>query len=191
MSKNCTLILGGARSGKSSFAQHLASKTGSKVLFIATASPLDEEMRQRIEMHRKKRPKNWRTMEVPLDVGKKIEGAVDDADVVILDCITLLINNVFEKCRGEKARVEILEKEVSTEIKELLKCIARVDANFTIVSNDVGMGIVPANKTARIYRDILGKTNQELVKHSDTVYFMIAGVPIQIKPSLGLDNQNR
>lgn len=184
MSHKCTLILGGARSGKSSFAQNLASQAGNKVLFVATGSHLDEEMRRRIEMHKKKRPKGWQTIEVLTDTGEEIERKLGNVDVVIIDCITLLINNIFEKCKANGSDDKTLEKEAVLEIKKLIKCISKLNACFIMVSNEVGMGIVPMNKTARIYRDILGRTNQELAAHSDRVYFMFAGIPMQIKPPI-------
>ncbi len=171
----CILILGGARSGKSRFAQELASQFGEEVLFVATGSPLDEEMRQRIEEHRKNRPGSWRTLEVSTNAGKKI--ADSGKQVVVLDCITLLINNVIEEHNGENPKGW-----VSREIEELIECIDKIDGTFIIVSNEVGMGIVPASKLGRTYRDLLGWANQELAKCADEVYLMIAGIKIKIKP---------
>lgn len=192
MSKKCILILGGARSGKSSFAQHLASQLGEKVLFVATAAGLDEEMKRRIEEHQKGRPKSWRTLESLTGVGKSIAEHGRDAQVVIVDCVTLLINNVFEECKSslglEEVDEDLLEKRVTAEMQELIACIGKLDASFVIVSNEVGSGLVPVTMVGRTYRDLLGKANQELARRSDQVYLMIAAIPIRMKPSLTLGN---
>jgi len=192
MSKKCILILGGARSGKSSFAQHLASQLGEKVLFVATAAGLDEEMKRRIEEHQKGRPKSWRTLESLTGVGKSIAEHGRDAQVVIVDCVTLLINNVFEECKSslglQEVDEDLLEKRVTAEMQELIACIGKLDASFVIVSNEVGSGLVPVTMVGRTYRDLLGKANQELARRSDQVYLMIAAIPIRMKPSLTLGN---
>jgi len=192
MSKKCILILGGARSGKSSFAQHLASQLGEKVLFVATAAGLDEEMKRRIEEHQKGRPKSWRTLESLTGVGKSIAEHGRDAQVVIVDCVTLLINNVFEECKSslglQEVDEDLLEKRVTAEMQELIACIGKLDASFVIVSNEVGTGLVPVTMVGRTYRDLLGKANQELARRSDQVYLMIAAIPIRMKPSLTLGN---
>ena len=190
MGKQCVLILGGARSGKSRFAQQLAAELGEQVLFVATASALDEEMKRRIEAHRKARPQDWRTLEVSTRVGRRIMELVGDTGVVLLDCVTLLISHVFGE-REERHSLEeegepFLEKQVALELEELIACIEQLDATFIIVSNEVGMGLVPVNELGRAYRDLLGKANQELARCADRVYLMIAGMPIQIKPSASL-----
>ena len=177
MAKQIILLLGGARSGKSHYAQQLAGELGRKVLFVATGEGLDEEMEARIAEHRKVRPQNWRTLEIPTGVGKKIEKQISDADVVIIDCITLLISNLL---RGEPDYPEA-EKRVIAEIKELIAVMDRQDASFVIVSNEVGMGLVPENKLGRIYRDLLGKANQLLASHATEVYLMVACLPVQVK----------
>ncbi len=179
------LITGGARSGKSQFAQEQALGTGKPVLFVATAVAGDEEMRQRIEEHRRKRPLAWSTLEVTTRVGNQIRQKISGAHVVILDCITLLVNNIFSKYTdqaGEQIDASLIEKEVTSEISELVECINHVDASFIIVTNEVGTGLVPANKVGRLYRDLLGKANQLLAKRADEVYLMVAGLPVKIKP---------
>ena len=181
-----TLIIGGARSGKSTFAQELALKSGEPVLFVATAEAGDEEMRQRIEEHQKARPVTWKTLEVILHIGSQISQQAGDAQTVIIDCITLLINNVFSqytKHGDEEIDAALVEKGVMTEIDELVRCINQVQAGFIIVSNEVGMGLVPANNVGRVYRDLLGKANQILSQHADEVYLMAAGIPLSIKPA--------
>jgi adenosylcobinamide kinase/adenosylcobinamide-phosphate guanylyltransferase len=177
LAKQITLLLGGARSGKSHYAQQLAGELGSKVLFVATGEGLDEEMQARIAEHRKDRPKNWRTLEIPTGIGKGIEKQIGDAEVVLIDCLTLLISNLL---RGELAYLEA-EKRVTAELNELIAVMDRLDASFVIVSNEVGMGLVPETKLGRIYRDLLGKANQLLASHATEVYLMVACLPVQIK----------
>ena len=177
MSKEITLILGGARSGKSHYAQQLAAELSDKVLFVATGEALDEEMQARIAEHKKARPKNWRTLEIPSSIGKGIERQIGDAEVVLIDCLTLLVSNLL---RGEPDYPEA-EKRIVSEINELIAAMDKLDASFVIVSNEVGMGLVPETKIGRIYRDLLGKANQLLAKHATEVYLMVACLPVQVK----------
>ncbi len=187
MSKSI-LIIGGARSGKSHFAQELALKLEELVLFVATAEASDEEMQQRIEEHRKARPATWSTLEVTTHVGRRIRQQIGEAQTVIIDCITLLINNIFLEHGGkhggnDELDAPTIEQAVITEIDELIDCINRVNATFIIVTNEVGLGLVPANKVGRLYRDLLGKANQMLAQHADEIYLMVAGLPLVIKPN--------
>jgi adenosylcobinamide kinase/adenosylcobinamide-phosphate guanylyltransferase len=177
LAKQIILLLGGARSGKSHYAQQLAAELGSKVLFVATGEGLDEEMRVRIAEHKKDRPKNWRTLEIPTGIGGGIEKQIGDAEVIVIDCITLLISNLL---RGQPDYPEA-EKRAKAEINKLIDAMDRLDASFVIVSNEVGMGLVPENKLGRIYRDLLGKANQLLASHATEVYLMVACLPVQVK----------
>jgi adenosylcobinamide kinase/adenosylcobinamide-phosphate guanylyltransferase len=177
LAKKNILILGGARSGKSHYAQELAKKLDDKVLFVATGEPLDEEMQARIADHIKARPKNWQTLEITTSVGRQLERQIGDTEVVIIDCLTLLVSNLL---RDEPDYPEG-EKRVTFEIDELIACIDKLNASFIIVSNEVGMGLVPEAKLGRIYRDLLGKANQLIAQHADEVYLMIAGIPIKLK----------
>ena len=177
MAKEYIFILGGARSGKSRFAQELAGKLSNKVLFIATGEPLDEEMQARIDEHKKARPRSWRTLEISANVGQQLEAGIGDTEVVIIDCLTLLVSNRL----GEKLDYPKAEKQVLAEINELIACIDRLDTSFIIVSNEVGMGLVPETRLGRVYRDILGKANQLVARHANEVYFIVAGIPVKIK----------
>jgi adenosylcobinamide kinase/adenosylcobinamide-phosphate guanylyltransferase len=187
LSKRCVLIIGGAGSGKSHFAQELASKLGGLVLFVATAEAGDEEMRQRIEQHKRARSAAWSTLEVTTGVGSRILEKVGAAQVVIVDCITLLVSNIFsqysDQKKDEELNVSLIEKGVMAEVGELIGCIDRVDASFIIVSNEVGLGLVPANRMGRLYRDLLAKANRMLAQAADEVYLMEAGLPLLIKPA--------
>ena len=183
------LIIGGARSGKSRFAQELALKLGEPVLFVATAEAGDEEMRRRIEEHQRSRPAAWSTLEITTHIGSQIVQNIGGAKVVIVDCITLLVNNIFSQHSyqtDEQIDASLVEKEVTSEIGELVECINRVDASFILVTNEVGTGLVPVSIVGRLYRDLLGKANQMLAEHADEIYLMVAGLPIPIKPAKGL-----
>lgn len=183
------LITGGARSGKSKFAQELALKSGEPVLFVATAEAGDEEMRGRIEEHKKARPATWETLEVTAHIGSQISQKAAQAKTVVIDCITLLVNNIFLKFSepsGEGIDAARIEEEVMAEIAELVGCMGQVPANFIIVTNELGLGIVPANKMGRLYRDLLGRANQILAKRADEVYLMVSGIPLPIKPARAL-----
>ena len=184
-----TLIIGGARSGKSHFAQELALKASKPVLFVATAKAGDEEMRQRIEEHQKARPADWSTLEATAHVGSQILQKSGEVQTVIVDCVTLLVSNILLQSSGhtdEEIDATLVEKEVTAEIGELVDCIARLNANFIIVTNEVGLGLVPANRMGRLYRDLLGRANQVLAQRADEVYLMVAGMPLPVKPASAL-----
>jgi len=179
------LLIGGARSGKSHYAQELAGTLPPPVLFVATAQPGDEEMRRRIEEHRKARPPAWHTIEVMRHVGRSIVENAGQARTVIIDCITLLVSNALGAHTGpdeEPGDAQRLEQAVDAEINELAGCLRQVDANFIIITNEVGLGIVPDNKMARLYRDLLGRANQVIARQVDEVYLMVAGIPMPVKP---------
>ena len=177
MAKKHIFILGGARSGKSHFAQELAGKLGNKVLFIATGEPLDEEMQTRIDQHKKARPKSWRTLEIATNIGKHLEEKIGDAEVVIIDCLTLLIANLL----GDELDYPKAEKQVMAEINKLIACMDKLDASFIIISNEVGTGLVPETKLGRVYRDITGKVNQHISQCANETYFIVAGIPMKVK----------
>jgi adenosylcobinamide kinase/adenosylcobinamide-phosphate guanylyltransferase len=162
---------------------------GEAVLFVATAVAGDEEMRQRIEEHKRKRPAVWSTLEVTTQVGSQILEKIGDAQVVIVDCITLLVNDIFSQYSdqtGEQIDAPLIEKRLMAEVGELIEGINRLDASFIIVTNEVGLGLVPANRLGRLYRDLLAKANRMLVQAADEVYLMVAGLPVPIKPANGL-----
>jgi adenosylcobinamide kinase/adenosylcobinamide-phosphate guanylyltransferase len=167
------LITGGARSGKSRFAQKLAVEAGGQVLFIATAEAKDEAMRLRIEAHRESRPKGWKTLEAPLEISEIIGRHAGGAEIVVIDCITMLVANILLQGRSEEL--------VLKEIEALIKQTEGLEAIFIMVTNEVGLGVVPDNELGRRYRDCLGKANQLLARHADEVYLMVAGIPVRLK----------
>jgi len=155
---------------------------GEPVLFVATAEAGDEEMKQRIEEHQRERPLDWSTLEVTTCIGSHIRQKIGGARVVVVDCITLLVNNIFSQF-SDQIDAHLIEEKLTREINELVECIDQVDASFIIVTNEVGLGLVPANRVGRLYRDLLGKANQILAQHVDEVYLMVAGLPVPIKPT--------
>ena len=175
-----TLILGGARSGKSSYAQQLAEEAGKPVTFLATAQALDEEMSARIQRHRAERPTAWETLEVPLGIAphvKKIQ-----SEVVILDCITLLLSNLLMQfVKDDLVDEALFMQSIQKEIIDLLSTIRASNQHWLIVSNEVGLGLVPPYQMGRVYRDGLGWANQRLTREADKVIFMVAGIPTAIK----------
>jgi len=174
------LITGGVRSGKSSFAEKLAGSIGRKVAFIATAQVLDEEMTERIAAHQSNRPKHWETHEEPYQVAQVIQKVGEKTEVVLIDCLTLLVSNLMQDYQ-ERLPNQNLTDSIIGEIKEIIREAAQCPARVIIVSNEVGLGVVPANPMGRFFRDILGQVNQIIASSSDQVYLMVAGIPLLIK----------
>lgn len=167
-----TLILGGARSGKSSYALSLAKKY-KKVAFIATCLGLDKEMRERIRLHKEARPKHWETFEEPKELAKLIGKLNNGFDCILIDCLTLLVSNLV--LAGNK------QEQVFKKIKELLFVLSKKKARVILVSNEVGLGLVPTNKLGRDFRDVSGRVNRMVAKNADKVFFVVAGIPLKIK----------
>ena len=175
------LVLGGARSGKSAYAQQLAQELGrSRVLFVATAQAWDEEMAQRIAQHQQERPVAWRTLEAPHHVGQAIALHRGDAAVVLVDCLTLLVSNTILRL-GESPDPTAAEVAVQEEVAALLHTCQTHTATSILVSNEVGLGLVPDNALGRLYRDLLGRANQTLAARAEAVYFMVAGLAVEVK----------
>src|SRR5215207_1314475 len=175
-----TLILGGARSGKSSYAQSLAEATGKSVTFIATAQALDEEMSTRIQKHRAERPANWETFELPGDLASQVLQI--QSDVVILDCVTLLISNLLMQfVKDDRVDEALFMPAVRKEMEAFIKAIHKQEQDWFIISNEVGLGLVPPYQMGRAYRDALGWANQRLAREADHVLFMVAGIPMVVK----------
>jgi len=175
-----TLILGGARSGKSSYAQSLAEETGKSVTFLATAQALDEEMSARIQKHRTERPPDWETLEIPLNISSHV-GQIK-TEVVILDCMTLLVTNLLMRfVKNDLVDEPPFTQALQKEVDELIANIHRGKQEWIIISNEVGLGLVPPYQMGRVYRDLLGWANQQLARAADKVIFMVAGIPTVIK----------
>lgn len=165
-----TLILGGARSGKSRFAETLAAETGGEVIYVATATIGDKEMRERVAHHRARRDASWRTVDAPLDLAGALAKESGAGRVLLVDCLTLWLTNVMLGGRDVEAATE-----------ELLAALARVSGPVALVSNEVGAGIVPENALARAFRDHQGRLNQRVAATADRVTLVVAGLPLDLK----------
>jgi len=174
------LITGGVRSGKSTFAQNMAESFGKKISFIATAQALDKEMEERIAKHRANRPKDWVTREEPHQVAKVISADGQNKDVILIDCLGLLVSNLMQNY-PEKTANSMLADEIVENIQEIVAEALKCPATVIIVSNEVGLGLVPENTMGRFFRDILGQSNQLIASNADKVYLMVAGIPLLIK----------
>lgn len=171
--KSVTLVLGGAQSGKSYYAQQLASGIG-RVTFIATARRSDAEMRKKIDRHRRARPVSWKTIEAPVDLHKAIRCESQNADVLIVDCLTVYVDNVVDARKNRKS-------DAGEHIEAVCDAIRASKASIVAVSNEVGSGIVPEYRSGRVYRDLLGQMNQRVAQIADRVVLMVAGLPVTIK----------
>lgn len=165
-----TLVLGGARSGKSRFAEELAIASGLQPVYLATASAHDDEMRARIAEHRARRAAPWRTVEAPLDLAEAL-GREARADVVLLvDCLTLWLSNVL-----------LADQDVAAAIDALLAALPGLSGPVVLVSNEVGSSVVPDNALARAFRDHQGRLNQRAAAVADRVTLVVAGLPLDLK----------
>jgi adenosylcobinamide kinase/adenosylcobinamide-phosphate guanylyltransferase len=181
MRKQLILILGGARSGKSAYAQQLAEELGGdNVVYLATAEAGDDEMRARIAVHRSERPQGWRTVESPTLAGLDLVTVCGNARVVLLDCVTLLVSNGVT-ATGDEPDSTTAEAAASREVDALLEAYAAGNATWIVISNEVGMGLVPPYPLGRVYRDALGRVNQRLAAAADRVVLMVAGLPWELK----------
>jgi adenosylcobinamide kinase/adenosylcobinamide-phosphate guanylyltransferase len=182
------LIIGGARSGKSRCAERLARQSGRSVAFLATATASDEDMRDRIARHQATRPTSWYTIEEPLQLADALQRAAGMADVILLDCMTLWVGNwLIAQQERDFAKAEMVSGSDGTqllqELEIFLEAVSKLDTGKTVlvVTNEVGLGIVPPYALGRIYRDVLGLVNQRLAVAAQRVYLMIAGLAVDIK----------
>ncbi|MHC1781560.1 MAG: bifunctional adenosylcobinamide kinase/adenosylcobinamide-phosphate guanylyltransferase [Anaerolineaceae bacterium] len=180
MPKKMTLILGGARSGKSSYAEERVSKSGQEVIFLATAQAGDEEMAARIAAHRAGRPNGWLTLEAPLHCGRKLFDYRQTGGLILLDCLTLLASNILLSL-PEPLSQAAADEAVDREIDDLLKAYSNRQESWLVISNEVGLGLVPPYPLGRTYRDSLGRANQRMAAAADEVIFMVAGLPMWLK----------
>jgi len=186
------LLLGGARSGKSAYAQQKATELGGdRVLYLATSEAQDLEMHSRIEKHRSARPSSWLTLEALQDVGKAIRQANFNVGVIVVDCITVLVSNHLPAAASPREGPfgnpiadpfdAKIEADIMSEVEKLVACAREMDVVMIVVSNEVGMGLVPPYVLGRAYRDLLGRANQALARHADEVYLLVAGIPMRVK----------
>jgi adenosylcobinamide kinase/adenosylcobinamide-phosphate guanylyltransferase len=168
------LILGGARSGKSGYAQKMAEAFEGKRLFVATAQALDDEMAKRIENHKKRRGDTWETREEPVKIPDLIFDSQDGYAVILIDCLTLWVSNLLMASGDDVERVE-------DGVERLVDCLATIRTTVVLVSNEVGLGVVPESRLARSFRDLAGMLNQRVAGIADRVIFMVAGIPWVLK----------
>jgi adenosylcobinamide kinase / adenosylcobinamide-phosphate guanylyltransferase len=187
-------LIGGARSGKSSYAEELAKKLSDKVAYIATAEIIDEEMQKRIDLHKLRRLSTWKTFEIKEDIPsvkgfKNILNFIvsQKHEVVLIDCITILLFRLIDHYKIDTLEIidnkleAKIESEVEIFFEEIIKLIKDIKLKFIIVSNEVGSGIVPSYPLGRIFRDLMGMVNKQIALHSDEVYFFIAGMRQKLK----------
>ena len=179
-------ITGGAKSGKSKFAESLAFKRKKRV-YLATSVPLDNEMENRVQKHKKQRGEDWITIEAYKDLDKVLGKIPDGTEVILLDCLTNMISNImFDVYKGDWESIpddipEKIEKAVLSEVNKILDFNKIYMEDIIIVSNEVGLGLVPENPLGRYFRDIAGSMNQIVAAESDEVYMVVSGIPVKIK----------
>lgn len=165
------LVLGGARSGKSRFAQGRAEALTGKLVYLATAQAFDEEMRERIVLHRADRGPRWSTVEAPLELAETITACSTPETVVLVDCLTLWASNLL-----------LADRDMAAATEGLVRAVSAVRGPVILVASEVGLGIVPDNALARKFRDAAGSINQEMAAAADEVVMMFAGLPLALKP---------
>ena len=166
-------IVGGARSGKSRYAEKLANASKKKVVFVATGEGLDKEMKERIRLHKSTRPKHWVTVEEPYQVAGVIRKMKSSGTCVIIDCLTLLVSNGLLKKMNSAA--------IETEAANIVAALKTRKGPSILVSNEVGLGIVPANRLGRVFRDVAGRVNQIVAGQANEVFFMVSGIPWRVR----------
>jgi adenosylcobinamide kinase/adenosylcobinamide-phosphate guanylyltransferase len=188
MTSAITLVLGGARSGKSDWAQRRAEQSGQPVVFLAAATAGDAEMAERIATHQSSRPAHWRTIESAERLVAMVRQQARPGDLVLIDCLTLWVSNVILSQIGTAdvdavpgTRWTAIERDLTDEIAELVDLARAMDLSLVLVSNEVGMGIVPAYPLGRRYRDILGQVNRAAAARADAVILMIAGLAVDLR----------
>ena len=180
MAKRLIFLLGGARSGKSHYAETWAREHGKRVLFVATAQASDADMQGRIADHQASRPPDWYTLEAPIDTARQIAAAAYEHDTLILDCITLMTSNILLSLPESVSQKEANDAALQ-EVDRLLEAQAQSDATWLVVSNEVGMGVVPPTRLGVLYRDMLGRANQRIAAQADEALLLVAGIPWRLK----------
>ncbi len=173
------LVTGGARSGKSAFAERYAAALPGRHAYVATARIFDEEMAQRIAIHRKRRQSSWQTWEIPQDLPESMARLCQSSDVVLVDCLTLYFSNYLFAHDGEDD--EALIDGALAELKAVLTAFRQAGVTAVLVTNELGCGIVPMEHVSRLYRDLIGKINQSAAAEADEVYLSVCGITTELK----------
>ncbi|PHV70982.1 bifunctional adenosylcobinamide kinase/adenosylcobinamide-phosphate guanylyltransferase [Sporanaerobium hydrogeniformans] len=182
------LVTGGARSGKSTYAEQLCKEQNNSTAYIATSVPFDDDFRERVKKHQQSRPNHWTTYEVYEDIYKQIGEIGKKHETVILDCVTLMVNNLmfkenidYDTCSQED--IDQLEKHIKEQVAKLIEEIEKTSLYFVAVTNEIGLSPVADNRLTRIYTDIIGRVNQQFAKSAREVYLVVSGIPVCIKQS--------
>ncbi len=184
MAENLTLITGGARSGKSEFAERLAAQAGTPVYYLATMEILAEDLEavERVSRHRRRRPDGWLTIEEPVRLDEAIRAIPAGRSTVLLDCLSLYVSNLLLGGSADGADPCMQDEPIALAVRGVLSAMAaRPDLEFVVVTNEVGSGIVPENALSRAYRDILGACNQIVAGDANRVWLVVAGLELKIK----------
>jgi adenosylcobinamide kinase/adenosylcobinamide-phosphate guanylyltransferase len=180
------LVTGGARSGKSTYAENYVAQMGSAICYIATAIPFDDGMKERIKLHRAQRPRDWETVEKYEGLSELFMQQQGKYHAYLLDCLTLMVTNLMFKDMPDfdtlvTERLATMESMIYKEVDEMVEAIRESGSSVVMVTNEVGMGIVPENAIARLYRDIAGRVNQRIGHAADEVYLVVCGQALKIK----------
>ncbi len=188
MKSSIIMVTGGARSGKSGFAEQLCMERGDRVGYVATAEAMDDGMIERIKRHQERRPDSWMTFEKQRDLDLLFSAPEMKAyDVFLLDCLTVLTTNLMLEDFSidwdtvPRDKINAIEASVLEQIESMLRAVTESGLRVIIVTNEVGLGIVPENRLARVFRDIAGKVNEMVAAAAEEVYFVVSGIPMKIK----------
>lgn len=181
------LVTGGARSGKSTFGEKYVAELAERIAYIATAIPFDDEMKSRIRHHRDTRPQEWTTVEKYFEIDRVIPSIAVEHDGIILDCVTLMVSNMMLEAPGmdwsdpDPLKVHEIQEAALDHAKAIMEALRASEMSAVLITNEIGMGIVPENPMARAFRDIAGRVNQCLAGLSDEVWLLVSGIPVKIK----------
>ncbi|MBM7854486.1 adenosylcobinamide kinase/adenosylcobinamide-phosphate guanylyltransferase [Desulfohalotomaculum tongense] len=183
------LVLGGAKSGKSRFAEKLAVNISSDVTYVATAAVLDDEMARKVALHRASRPQHWQTIEETTNLVDVIKEHGSRTDVILIDCLTLWLSNLLLDANNTASGISWADKEsfILSEVKKLASATVETRAAIIVVANEVSLGLIPDNRLGRAFREVAGLANQVIADYADEVYLIVAGIPMEIK-SLAFQN---
>ncbi len=182
-----TYVTGGARSGKSTFAEKYVVESKLPKIYVATAIPFDNEMKLRVEKHREQRGSQWLTIEGYRDLGEKLRGNIGEEKIVLLDCLTNMVSNLMIMEREydwdniSKEDLHNLEEDIREEVEAILRYIDESDIELVVVSNELGMGLVPPYALGRHFRDIAGRMNQMIAERAQEAYLIVSGLPVRLK----------
>ncbi len=182
-----TYVTGGARSGKSTFAEKYVVESDLPKVYVATAIPFDNEMKLRVEKHREQRGSQWLTIEGYRGLGEKLKEEIGNEKIILMDCLTNMVSNLMIMDREydwdsiSKEDLHTLEDEIRGEVEEVLEYVEQTDIELVVVSNELGMGLVPPYALGRHFRDIAGRMNQMMAERAHEAYLIVSGLPVKLK----------